>query len=158
MDIIATRNSFGDLGRVKKGKIITDLTKTQAEKLLASGAYRSATDADHEAAKQDKNRREPSAKDRATSKLAASVDLSGVEAQLSELREAVGAGFDKLGAAIEAGFAASTKSGSEIAITITGAVEGVKGEVEARLDALNKEFASKVQEIVANASAGAGKK
>lgn len=50
MHLKAIRGSFGDFGRVQKGQILKDVAKTAAEKLIKSGAYVEATDADIKAA------------------------------------------------------------------------------------------------------------
>lgn len=50
MDIIATRGSFGDFGRIVKGQILKDVQKGLAEKMIGSGAFRQATADDARAA------------------------------------------------------------------------------------------------------------
>lgn len=50
MHLKATRGSFGDFGRVQKGQILQNVAKSAAEKLIKSGAYVEATDADIKAA------------------------------------------------------------------------------------------------------------
>lgn len=55
MDIIATRGSFGDFGRVVRGQILKDVQRGHAEKLIASGAFRQATAEDARTAEARKN-------------------------------------------------------------------------------------------------------
>jgi uncharacterized protein with WD repeat len=55
MDIIATRGSFGDFGRVVRGQILKDVQRGHADKLIASGAFRQATAEDARTAEVRKN-------------------------------------------------------------------------------------------------------
>jgi len=50
MHLKAIRGSFGDFGRVQKGQILQNVTKSVAEKLIKSGAYVEATANDIRAA------------------------------------------------------------------------------------------------------------
>lgn len=51
MHLKATRGSFGDFGRVRKGQILKDVDKKLAEKLIKNGAYTEASEQDIKDAK-----------------------------------------------------------------------------------------------------------
>lgn len=150
MDIIATRNSFGDFGRVVKGQIIPDLQKSQAEKLIGSGAYRQATGDDHKASQDAKGRRVLNAKDRASAKSGSSVDLAPVLDQVAELREGITTAFEKLAAAIQSGVVEGAKNSSDTASVLSGDIAALNG----RFDALEKQL----ETLKAPPAADGGKK
>lgn len=54
MDLKATRGSFGEYGRIKRGMILRGLSKDRAEKLIKGGAFAVATEADVKAAGEKK--------------------------------------------------------------------------------------------------------
>lgn len=136
MDIIATRNSFGDFGRVVKGQIIPDLQKSQAEKLIGSGAYRQATSEDHKASADSKGRRIPNAKDRATRKGDTAVDVGALQEQVHELREAMTASLAALATGIQSVIVAVAKETHEAASPISEAIAALNG----RFDAVEKQI------------------
>lgn len=136
MDIIATRNSFGDFGRVKKRRIISDLQKSQAEKLIGSGAYRQATSEDHKAASDAKSRRIPNAKDRATRQAVSALDLASVQEQVAELREAMTTSLEALAAAIQSVAVAVAKETIDVVSPVSEAIAALNG----RFDAVEKQI------------------
>ena len=98
MDIIATRPSFGDFGRVKKGQILSDVAKAQAEKMIASRAFRSATSADKDAA--EKRTKTPvvgaKAQSDAKAKSASSDAYDALKAEVEQIRQESAASVEKI--------------------------------------------------------------
>lgn len=82
MHIKATRGSFGDFGRVRKGQILKDVDKSQAEKMLASGAYAEASEQD---IKDAKGRKELGILDAKKTAAAAKSDTADIDALLAEI-------------------------------------------------------------------------
>lgn len=97
MDIIATRPSFGDFGRVKKGQVLSDVAKTQAEKMIASRAFRMATGADKDAAEKRSKTPIVGAKAKADAKAkAASIDAyDALKAEVEQLRQEAAGSVEK---------------------------------------------------------------
>lgn len=54
LNLKATKGSFGEYGRVRRGTILRNLSEERAKKLIASGAYAVATDAELKAADETK--------------------------------------------------------------------------------------------------------
>lgn len=122
MDIIATRGSFGDFGRVTKGQILKDVQKSQAEKMIGSGAFRQATADDAKAADTRKK-------------------AGVVGAKAAALKSSVSqAEFDKRLQAADAAVAAANERANE-------QIESAKAETKAAQDALAEAVQSHADEL-----------
>ncbi|MFC7064845.1 hypothetical protein [Brucella rhizosphaerae] len=119
MHIKATRGSFGDFGRVRKGQILTDVDKSQAEKMLASGAYTEASEQD---IKNAKGRKELGILDAKKIAAASKSDTADINALLAE---------------IEAGEKALTASKAETE-TVVRELADFKADAQTKLADANK--------------------
>lgn len=156
MDIIATRPSFGDFGRVKKGQILLDVAKTQAEKMTATRAFRPATSADKEAA--EKRKKTPvvgaKAKADAQAKTASSDAYDALRSEVDELRQLLGDLLEKNRSAWEA-------FGAEVEKKLASAVSGFEKKFAAATDdikKLNAHVAGEQQKVPQATGGDGGKK
>lgn len=143
MHIKATRGSFGDFGRVRKGQILKDVDKSQAEKMLASGAYAEASEQD---IKDAKGRKELGILDAKKTAAAAKSDTADIDALLAEIEageKALTASKAETETAVRE--LADFKADSEI--VLTNANNATSDAVSA-LDAYKSEAEGKLAEVV----------
>ncbi|MDX0331731.1 hypothetical protein GOC48_16470 [Sinorhizobium meliloti] len=111
MDLIATRGVFGDFGRLKKGDVVRDVSKSQAEKMLKSGGYKTATAAEIKAAEERKKAGVPNAKTTAIESRKTAND--GAKAEIDKVRREASAEIEKILAAAKADVDAARKEADQ---------------------------------------------
>ncbi len=143
MHLKATRGSFGDFGRVRKGQILKDVDKSLAEKLVKSGAYAEASEQD---IKDAKGRKELGILDAKKIAAAAKSDTADTDALLAEI-EAGEKALTASKAATETAVRELADFKADSETMLTNANKATSDAVSA-LDAYKSEAEGKLAEIV----------
>lgn len=152
MHLKATRGTFGDYGRVTKGTILKNVAKGSVDKLLKTGAYVEATEADIKASEEQKRARVPNAKTMASRK---PVSASSAD-EIGKLRDEVTSTIADLRKEIEEALAAIAKETADRIAKLQSESATVAEALRKELDAVLAHVKASHAATAASSSADGG--